>query len=494
MSFATLECDRLAVTLRLTGERERGEALARELAAALEARLGGELARLGDAAGDGYLFIDRLEVEGAICGDWNLDILVRLTARRIADAIERAKSHGVAWRFADGGEYLAAYLVARAQDRASSEWCFREFQGLESLSSSNALRTAIVADVGRGIAALARLTPASAAQVLRAMNAVDAQRVVDSWSTHDANTNPPLEVLWRESALVQDESPSLWLEALLATERSSTGCAGRESLRMLREFVALRANPVAGFLEVDALQPRVALLAWLSSQGCDTRWVDSASDGLVTRIVAELAAAPRAGAPTSRQWSRFGGVILLWHTMSRLGWLNTWERSLGAERARVLALAVAAQAMSPANSTRVFHDAAWLELLELEGAPALLRRARVKLIEALGHIRARSERAEPAPVESCKLIRGALGGSLTRAARVLLGELGQGIPGLAASSPNYLRERVLDGDARWSRRGREVRVALGRASLDVLLVLAGRKSGEFTVPGGIHVTFAAEVD
>jgi len=92
------------------------------------------------------------------------------------------------------------------------------------------------------------------------------------------------------------------------------------------------------------------------------------------------------------------------------------------------------------------------------------------------------------PLRTLKTNRAAIarmleGGAIRASAGILLEELSRRIPGLAGASHGYVRRNALALHASIERHGTACVVRLGRAPLDILLVLAGAKSGRIVLPG-----------
>jgi hypothetical protein len=141
-----------------------------------------------------------------------------------------------------------------------------------------------------------------------------------------------------------------------------------------------------------------------------------------------------------------------------------WRRAMPAHlegeeadaAARAMALHVAARALDPRDVTRALDDPALRIAFGVDRPRRLLRRAR-----------------------GCV--------SAKHAAERLLVEFASRVPGLAGSSPRYLRRMALSLGATVEREAGVTRARLGRAPLDVLLVIAGCKRGVVELPGGVAV-------
>jgi hypothetical protein len=488
MSFTSLECDRLSVALSLTAARERGGVLERELHAALESGLAPALAGYASGRDDGSrVFIDCLVIEGEVGGAWELDILVRNLAHRIAAAIVGEIDGGGGLRFRDRADFVAAFLLALADGNAWQRWQFEEFEGLHMLSTSNAVRSVVLAEE-QGPAALGRLTEGGAACVIGALNAADATRIVAGLRARGSQGHGWVPQLWRLSRELGagiDCAPLRWLAALVASERAIAGSASDATVRLLESMLWLRDIAASGgFLGMlDPQRPRDALAALALHAGVTLDWCESASDEELRDIVAELASTGPAECAGGRHWTEHGGALLLAHRLTKLGWCERWRGLLDDADARCLALALCAQALAPAQADSVVHDAALLLAFDTREVRARLRRRHHAFRRALAAVGVDSPRASLR--RRGPLVGGALGAALTSAADELLQSFAATLPGLAGSTPDYLRANLLAlAAAVEAQRDGSIHASLGRAPLDVLLVLAGCKRGKCLLPGG----------
>jgi hypothetical protein len=176
-----------------------------------------------------------------------------------------------------------------------------------------------------------------------------------------------------------------------------------------------------------------------------------------------------------RESTRRGGVLLLLKALHWLDWPAAWRRAMpdsmpGEEcdsLARALALVVAARALDPRGAAGSMDDAALRLAFRVDEPQRRLREGRHAVAKALGP--------------------SARGGSPQRASERLLAQFAARVPGLAGSSARYLRQNALALSATVERDARSCRVRLGRAPLDVLLVIAGCKRGAIELPGGVAV-------
>ena len=484
MSFAVLQCDRLCVELALGAACERAPAVESELRDTLARDLPAALAPYASGHDDGQsLFIDRLVIDGAIGGRWEPEHVVRRVAERIAAAVSAQIDGGAGLRFRDRTEFVAAYLAARVDGHADSRWWFTEFAGYAPLSASNALRSVVMAERETGIAALTRLTPETARRVIGGMSCPDAARLVAFMRARPCDASLDLELLWNLASIVLPEDDRSVFECLVICERAVAGSGHRGCIDTLRLMQGLRAAALPVTFDPQSPTLREDWRAIASSWNLPLAWIDSASIELLRRMAVEIR-----GSNPSTEVSRIhhgrGGIFMLLDVVVVLGWADQWARSMGARRARLLAFVVAAEALAPEAAAEIVGDSRLTELLDVDEVLASLRDS--------ARLHSRAIRSLLSPVRSraapgSRLCRGRLSRELCGLADRLLAELAQRIPGLAGSTSDYVRQKVLDMTAAIERGATEISVELGPAPLDVLLTLAGRKRRVFELPGGLII-------
>ena len=489
MSFAALDCERISVDLALTAARERVPVLERELIEALGKQLAAALAPYANGRDDGVsLFIDRLVIADAIGGQWDPDVIVRKVATRIAAAVSAEIDGGGGLRFRDRIEFVAAFLAALADGSAWSRWWFAEFEGFKAMSASNALRSVVLAEGETGIGALARLTSNSACRVIAAMTPADVTRVLVAFRCRVTAVKADVPELWRRAATldrgIEADSRS-WLAALLACERGAPGSAGEAAVELLVSMRALRAACSADALgtalaEID-LRPAVRALA--ARHGLATAWLDELAEAELREVLC-LAKGASDTQHVTEVWTAHGGLFLLMQLVIRLKWAASWREVLADDEARVLAFTVAIQALAPAHARSLAIDEALLRALDVSDVRGFLVRRRRACERALRVIGGDARPAIRTRRRYQTLVGGRLGAAISCAGEKLLTEFGARLPGLAGSSPDYLRTNLLTLPAAIVAQPTGARVRLGRAPLDVLLTLSGCKSGSCTLPGG----------
>jgi len=506
-----VEIDRLALGLRLAGEHERLEPVMRRLRALAGGRLQDALARidLGTLAGavvasDGEMvFIERLAVDCSANTAWDDDAIAAHLARRLALALQARVTDPLVLRFRDRAEYVAAALVAFADGQASRCWWFDELDGLQHLSKSAALRTLVISEDDAGVAALARLTEGALTRVLGALGGGDGARLL-AWVGHRARDAPvPVAALWQGSIYLSEQGDQAgWLRAIIAAEQAVAGTAGAAALRCLRSFVGLRRLAHEGSLGQPTADPRTWLHRALRQHGLDAQWLTAAPEAVVSTLVAELAAlaaaAPRQGPTSSWLETQEGGFFVLLGRVHGRGWLQVWQalaRTHGDlmppdeadALCRALACQVVARALAGPHAAHVLNDGAVQAACAVADAAGCVARHQAVACAALRSVlRGRAVAVAPAgrlahtvPERHHR----AFMRLLAEAAAVLLADCAQALPGLAASSPGFLRSQALAMRASLQISPDLVMVRLARAPLDVLLVLGGVKRVRVELPG-----------
>jgi hypothetical protein len=486
MSFASLDCDRLQVTLALGAASGRAARVRAELHDALESDLAPALAPFADGIDDGsVLFIERLDVEAVSGNCAHVDAVVRVLAGRIARAVTAEIDGGRGVRFRDREDFVAAFLVALADGSAWSQWWFEEFDGLRPLSTSNALRTVVLREDHEGLRALGRLTTNAARQIIDALQPADAARIVAAMRARADDRRLPAMQLWKMAADLDgaiDAQPRRWLAALLACERELSGGAGEASVRALQGMRLLRSVAFSGdrlSAKSELDRPREALFMLASRCGVPLDWIGELTDSDARGILAEILEATPQAPDRERHWTSDGGAFLLMARLARLDWFHRWRGLLDDADARALALAIVATALAPAEAKRIAREPALLRAFHVEDISGLLRRRRCA--QALALIGVCPERVRRRAHGA--IVGGKAGMLLTGAARVLLDEFATRLPGLAGSTPDYLRANLLNLGASVEMGDGVVQVTLGPAPLDVLLTLAGCKRSSIALPG-----------
>jgi hypothetical protein len=333
----------------------------------------------------------------------------------------------------------------------------------------------VLAEAETGITALTRLTPETAKRVAAALRPADAARLVAALRARRSSAPPPLPRMWRDSAALgaAEETPERWLLALLACERTVPGSAGDAAVRTMHDMRRLR-DLAAGTEPARPADDEDGLRAWLrelaTRSGQAMKWLDGAAIGDLRELARDLSSVERASG-VERQWTRYGGAFLLLKVLTSLEWFEHCVRELEPDDCRLLAFAVVARALLPRATSRVFDDDALRSAFGLDDVRRRLHERRRPLRRHL---------------------RSAGFPRLGNAAAATLDEFASRVPGLAGSTHDYLRRNLLDLRAAVRMRADAVLVELGRAPLDVLLVLSGAKHGGAGLPGSLPLRMAPE--
>src|SRR3954471_1179341 len=154
--------------------RDAGERLAMEL--------GELLAPLGKL-GDEVILIRKLELAFELDTSLDPNALAKQWAARIAGGLAawlRPEARTSMVRFPDQAHYLARFLVDTASGHAAQAWYYKRWQGLAPLSAAAQLRSALIEEAARGMAALATLAPLELAAVLTVLGPREARRVCEA--------------------------------------------------------------------------------------------------------------------------------------------------------------------------------------------------------------------------------------------------------------------------------------------------------------------------
>ncbi len=424
---------------------------------------------LSAALGDEVVIIRRIELSFDLDTSRELSDVARHWAARLSAALVRFLDGSGAIgmvRFESRAHFLARFLVDAAAGRASSQWYYRQFRGLESLAIPAVLRTALIEDVDRGVAALRALDLQELVAVLEALGPREARRVVEAvWSqTGDASRIEsaadalvPVASRWRSLAAALD---SPWTAALaLIVLASDPPIAPLAAIAKLAASVAAWLHEPSGIAQ-ELAPPELGSLAALSA----------------TERAAVAAAFGKSGALTTAarepvfEYTRFGGLILLLPHVAELpveamfvGGDRPWVRLMvlagcaGADGARAaLADPVLARLCGVSAKEPPFHE--WIE------------DARDRLVAF--------ERA----FDSTDADLSWFGEDLALAAHHVLRRFARRLPGFSESSPRFLYENFLAFSATVEHGHDAIVCRMGRPPLAALLGITGALRGRIRVP------------
>lgn len=501
MSRASLEIDRLPLEIVAASVPERAERLARRVREALELALPDALAAVLGARlerDDACVFLERLRIDCAVGANWGDDAIAARFAECIALGFERERELGRGISFRDRAELLSAFLAATADGSSAAHWWLAEFDGLAPLPPAARIRTLLALEPDAGWEALRRLTPQVLARVLGALEEPDAERVLASLPPSVVRELPPdalLDALRSAEECFSFAGARRRLAAVVHASRESGASVSAGLLALLDDVAALEHAAREGRLRAPLEEAHATLRSWCETAGIDAggraRLAALEPTRLVEQVDARRAKPSEAGASaaTSERFERtpFGGALLLCAVLARLGWWRSWRdhlraRGAGAEAeplAALLALAIAARALDPTRRAELERDPALRHAFGIPEPSARLGRANARLLLVVLRARVEPHGSRFVP------------GSMRERARALLAELARRIPGCEGSSAAYLRTRCLALPAAVRDDGSAAR--LGRAPLDVLLVLSGLKRARIERPDGSVLALSEEL-
>jgi hypothetical protein len=499
--MSSIVIDRVPLNLLGATTHARAERLARRIRDAVQRSLPAELnTACGRALADdeAYVFIDRLDVHCVVGAHWDDDAIGRVFARQLAGTLLRERYGSEAVVFRDRPEFLAAFIAALVDGCAFSRWWFAEFNGLRRLPVSAALRTLVAGEPGIAWRALARLSPSVLGRAVAVLSPTDAERVL-------ATVAEARDEVARTAALIQALDAATHLAApgparlvaalaLLETHHGQAPTArNHAALRLLSAIVSAARS---ARLRAPTTADDVATLRdWCDGLRADAAEcaVASALDAGVV-IAHALASTPthataagEVSASADAAYTAHGGAVLLAVLLVKLGWWADWQRTLqrtGASGSEGLAartaLAVVSRALSPKRPARVERDECLQRVFGVAAHSIGDRSSRRLVRNALWLGLRRSgidggRRMEPL---------------LRASARVLVREFAARLVGGCESTDAYVRTQCLACGAAVSADGR--RAALGRAPLDVVLVLSGLKRADVTLPDGRRLVVAQD--
>ena len=341
----------LAVRSRID---EAGERLPAALGAILE-----PLAR----AGDEVIVIQKLELTFDLDTSLQPSDLARAWAARLAAAVAHAlrpESRITMLRFPDEAHYLARFLADSVTRRTTNVWYYRRWHGLDALPLAAQLRTAIVEDPRRGIAALATLTRSELGAVLAALGPREARRIIETaiatGSADDA------EAPARSLAIVVPEwfshatsFSSAWQAALALVARAAAAVSPVE----LPALVALAAAVAAIARRELSLAVSPSPAAMLDGAGLPSPAPLLALTATTRRELLATVGAPSTISPaTQASWyTRLGGLLLLLPRIAELPLDELFGSDAGIAR-----LVVLSRAAGHARRDEVLADPLWRRL------------------------------------------------------------------------------------------------------------------------------------
>ncbi len=507
MTTDVQEIQRVSVEVKAAASPERAQLLTHRIRGVIDDRLPGVLSafRFRDVlSDDSFLFIDRLEVECQVGGHWSDDLVGRAFGEALLVGLQRKIESAGDVRFADRGEYVAAFIAALLDGGSCSRWWFTEFDGLKPLPLSAALRTVVINEGEAGISALKRLTEYTARRVYLNLTSADADRVLEHVIERRRGlpgTDCGLLCRFAEQAgFAISERASQRLARWISLERYAATRIAPGDFGKLLIIDKLIAAGRAGRLRRIMSQPGSAtdLVSYCLDEigeGENAALVFSVGDcAVLVERLGELSCKAQCDEQVEEPanlpgFSVNGGALLLLVRLLRLQWWDRWWNALqthdnGSELAMqlcpTLALMVVAKALDPERANRIRSDDVIRRAFGVHSERAidmLCREHRQLCLSLLTAICPGRGDVTSEFADAHASWEEVVAASVTE----LLKQFAAAIPGCAGSSHDYLRKQCLNMPASVIIEQHVVRVALGRPPLDVLLSIAGirRMSAEF---------------
>lgn len=342
----------------------------------LHAALSALLEPLARLHSDEVIVLGRLELSFDLDPSRDAAELARRWAAHLAAGLAAAIApRGVATqlRFADEACYLARFLADTAAGHGDGKWYYRRFRGWAALPVPAILRSAILDEPARGLAALRALAPAELGAVLAALEPREARRIVQTIIDGDGDGDDAGRDAAAAAVVAAGEafrardlaSRSPWTVALALTAVAAERLAAPQLPSLARLAAAVAVWWIAR--EHAGAELCVAAAARTSAARGPAGSLDAAAPDPAPVIAlaparrAEIEAAlrPRA-APEPRRdaaavaHTRFGGMLLLLRRLVDLA----LEPVFSAERDRaMLRLHLIARCAGPARMRMVLDDA-----------------------------------------------------------------------------------------------------------------------------------------
>ena len=313
-------------------------------------------------------FIKRLDLAVTLQTSWSAGQIGRVWSTALTQVLARAlaatSGDGIVI-FRDRAEYLGAFLVDLAGNRAWSRWYYGPFAGLRLLPLSAALRTALSEDHATGLLALLRLPPRDRAAVLAALGDRDAARVLDSLAVEPGGDLPTAfraavpawRRLWGRFTGVE----RLALAIFILARGDHGGAAGQALATAARALAALDAR---GMGEGEGLDP-LLVTVWpaASAAGGDPRL---ALHACPKELLAEIrvlltgsSTTPDSSAPDLPTPAAWGGMFFLLPFLDELGFDRVaagWPGPGATPAAAALRLLVLASCGGPDHRAAILGD------------------------------------------------------------------------------------------------------------------------------------------
>jgi hypothetical protein len=202
----------------------------------------------------------RLRFDVDLNPDRDDDSLAALWAHRLIDAVNRRiddPADDDVVHFQDQVDFLHAYIADAAAGRPR-KWYHNRFEGLDHLSTTARIRTALCLHVDTGLQTLLRATAPNLRAIVAALSENDARRILDTLSPALPESPEPFRALldaWRDHGSPAPDSAGefRWVLQLTIAARSRMSCArpiGR-LIRVLRDVDSATCGRVLDFIAKD---------------------------------------------------------------------------------------------------------------------------------------------------------------------------------------------------------------------------------------------------
>jgi hypothetical protein len=319
---------------------DAGERLASALGEILD-----PLSKLGDEV----IVIRKLELDFELDTSASPAELARAWAARIAAGVAahlRPEAHASMLRFPDEAHYLARFLVDSVAGPAEQRWYYKRWRGIAALSLAARLRSALVEEPARAVAALAALTPSELLAVLAALGPREARRVVEAAAEHReggdagdfdraARSIVALVPAWLP---IVSTLASPWQAGLALVARTYASLAAADVRPAVALAAALAAIALDPQLRAGAAPPATTIL-----DGAGVPAVASLlqlAPQLRRDLLAPLGANAATPAAIPASWyTRLGGLLLLLPRIAELRLEELFGDDVGRAQLHVLARA-----------------------------------------------------------------------------------------------------------------------------------------------------------
>jgi hypothetical protein len=448
---------------------------------------------------EGMWLIRRLEVHACVGTDWTARRVAAAVAARIAGELASVLERGadgdtVLW-FPDRAALVAQFLVDCAHARPTGRWEYAAFE-IDG-DGSTAARHAITRAPDVGLAALVQLSPSDLGAVLATLSAADADAVLRALDQPcSARGDPVPLVLAAVRRLVHTSvlrgDPRLGALAILADVTryrvpprgtASRACDAAELAVAIARAPNDTVERIARAVELGDWRAVVDELGARAMEALTglVAWPHLARADLVHALTDARAGRPADPPPADEVTTQLGGMFLLLPLLDEYPWsllTSTWPALEHVEPSALAQYLAVVGGLGPAGHAAAARDAV---LRIATGVPYNLD---------VGAISAWSGGITPEDAESDDTLREFVLGvpfslpdafrrCVAQMSRDLLRALARRLPGFADASPSYLWENVLACSATVTIEPDRFVVRMTNPPLGVLLSLTGLNRRRF---------------